>query len=147
MELCSMLCANLDGMGAWGRRDTHTCMAESPHCSPKRITTLLIGNTPVQNVFGKKKENILKKKKKRVELSEGRGRWLGLIFIFWMLSTVSRYPKMGGNSFVAMFQQNGVWVWEKRNETAGSKNMIPHHRWWQRAAVGTPCLSSCFRQQ
>ena len=66
MELCSMLCANLDGMGAWGRRDTHTCMAESPHCSPKRITTLLIGNTPVQNVFGKKKENILKKKKKEV---------------------------------------------------------------------------------
>ena len=64
MELCSMLCANPDGMGAWGRRDTHTCMAESPHCSPKRITTLLIGNTPVQNVFGKKKENILKKKKK-----------------------------------------------------------------------------------
>ena len=143
MELCSMLCADLDRMGAWGRMDTHTCMAKSPHCSPKPITTLLIGNTPVQNILGrKKKENIPeKKKKKRVELSEGRGRGLGLIFIFWMLSTVSRYPKMGGNSSAAMFQQNSVWVWEKRNETPGSKNMIPHHRWWQRAAVGTPCRS------
>ena len=80
MELCSMLCANLDGMGL-GEMDTHTCMAEFPHCSPETITTLLIGNTPVQNVLGrKKKENI--PKKKRVEISEGRGRWLGLIFIF-----------------------------------------------------------------
>ena len=64
MELCSMLCANLDGMGL-GEMDTHTCMAEFPHCSPETITTLLIGNTPVQNVLGrKKKENIPKKKKK-----------------------------------------------------------------------------------
>jgi len=61
-----MLCADLDRMGTWGRMDTHTCMAESPHCSPKPITTLLIGNTPVQNIFGrKKKENIPEKKKKK----------------------------------------------------------------------------------
>ena len=37
-------------------------MAESLHCSPKTITTFLIGYTPKQNVFGVKKNN--KKKKK-----------------------------------------------------------------------------------
>ena len=30
----------------WGRRDTYTCMVESFCCSPKIITTLLIGHTP-----------------------------------------------------------------------------------------------------
>ena len=42
MELCSMLCASLDGRGVWGRMDTCICMAESFWCSPKTITTLLI---------------------------------------------------------------------------------------------------------
>ena len=56
MELCSMLCANLDGMGAWGRMDIHICVAQSPHCLPETITTLLIGNTPVQNVLEEKRK-------------------------------------------------------------------------------------------
>ena len=47
MELCSMLCAqccpSLDGTGVWGRMDTCICMAESLHCSPETITTLLFG--------------------------------------------------------------------------------------------------------
>ena len=30
--------------------DTCICMAESLHCSPETITTLLIGYTPIQNV-------------------------------------------------------------------------------------------------
>ena len=49
MELCSMLCASLDGRGVWERMDTWTCMAEPLHCSPENITTLLIGYTPIQN--------------------------------------------------------------------------------------------------
>ena len=35
---------------------TDTCMAESSHCSPEIITTLLIGHTPIQN---KKNFNVL----------------------------------------------------------------------------------------
>ena len=42
MELCSMLCASLDGTGVWGRMDTCVCIAESLHCSPETIITLLI---------------------------------------------------------------------------------------------------------
>ena len=42
MELCSMLCGNLDGRGLWGRMDTYICMAECLHYSPETITTLLI---------------------------------------------------------------------------------------------------------
>ena len=34
-----------------GRMDTCVCMAESLPCSPETTTTLLIGSTPVQNVF------------------------------------------------------------------------------------------------
>ena len=33
----------LDGRGVWRRMDTYICVAESFHCSPKTITTLLIG--------------------------------------------------------------------------------------------------------
>ena len=50
-ELCSRLCASLDGRGVWGRMDTCLCMAESLHCSPE-TTTLLIGYISIQNVFG-----------------------------------------------------------------------------------------------
>ena len=35
--------------------DTCVCMAESFRCSPEGITTLLIGDTLIQNVFGVKK--------------------------------------------------------------------------------------------
>ena len=38
--------------GDWGRMNTCVCMAESLHCSPEIITTLLIGYTPIQNDFG-----------------------------------------------------------------------------------------------
>ena len=38
--------------GFGGRMDTCICMAESLHGSPGTITTLLIGYTPKQNVFG-----------------------------------------------------------------------------------------------
>ena len=47
--LCSMLCGRLDGRGAWGRKDTWICMAESLLCSPEPITTLFIGHTPIKN--------------------------------------------------------------------------------------------------
>ena len=38
----------------WGRTDACICMAESLHCSPETIITLLIGYTPVQNESLKK---------------------------------------------------------------------------------------------
>ena len=54
MEFCSMLCASLNARGVWGRMDTCICMAEFLHCSLETITTLLIGYTQIQNVFGVK---------------------------------------------------------------------------------------------
>ena len=57
MEFCSMLCARLTGRGIWGRINTSICMAESLCCSPETITALLIGSTPIKNVFGVKKIN------------------------------------------------------------------------------------------
>ena len=43
------LLSGLDGRGAWGRMDTHICMAETLCCPPETITTLLTGCTPIQN--------------------------------------------------------------------------------------------------
>ena len=40
LELCSVLCGNLDGRRVLGRMDTCISVAESPYCSPKTITTL-----------------------------------------------------------------------------------------------------------
>ena len=57
MELCSMLYGSLDERQVWGRMDTCICMTESLHCSPETTTTLLIFYTPIQNVFGVKKNN------------------------------------------------------------------------------------------
>ena len=37
--------------GAWGRMDTHTYTAESPHCSPETTTTLFIGYIVAFNMF------------------------------------------------------------------------------------------------
>ena len=48
-----------------GRMDTCVCRAESLCCPPETITTLLIGYTPVQNVFGVKKLKFKGKKKKK----------------------------------------------------------------------------------
>ena len=44
-----MLYGGLDGKGVWGRMGKCVCMAESVHCSPKTIKTLLIGYTSKQN--------------------------------------------------------------------------------------------------
>ena len=49
MELCSILCASMDGSGVWRRMDTCICMAVSLCCSPEAIVTLLISYTPIQN--------------------------------------------------------------------------------------------------
>ena len=48
------------GQGVWGDW-MHVPVAESLHCSPETIT-LLIGYTPIQNVFGVKKINIFQLK-------------------------------------------------------------------------------------
>ena len=48
-ELCSMFFGSLDERGIWVRMGTCICMAESLHCPPETITTLLIGYTPVRN--------------------------------------------------------------------------------------------------
>ena len=45
--------------------DTYICMAESLHCSPEIMTTLLIGYTPIQNVFGVKKKIRFKKRERK----------------------------------------------------------------------------------
>ena len=49
------------------RMVTCVCMAESLHCSLETITTLLIRYTPIENIFGVKKE-INKIKKNTVSL-------------------------------------------------------------------------------
>ena len=65
MELCSMLCGNLDGRGVCGRMDTCIHMAESLCCSPETITSSLIGYSPIQNkTFFFKKKNKKERKKK-----------------------------------------------------------------------------------
>ena len=51
-----MLCGSLDGSGVWERLDTWMCMAESIHCSPETITTLLIDYVSIQNKKLKKKK-------------------------------------------------------------------------------------------
>ena len=56
MELCSMLCGSLDGKGVGGRMGMCIYMAESLHCSPETITTLLIGYTSVQNKKFRKRQ-------------------------------------------------------------------------------------------
>ena len=55
--LCSVLCGSLDGREVWGRMDTCIWMAESLHCSPDTITTLLIYkiNYKMQNKKVKKR--------------------------------------------------------------------------------------------
>ena len=55
-----MLCARLDGRGVWRRMDTCACLAESLHCSPETITTLIIGCTAIRNGFGFKKIKLKK---------------------------------------------------------------------------------------
>ena len=40
---------NVASWMGWGRMDTCIYMAESLHCSPETVTTLLIGYSPIQN--------------------------------------------------------------------------------------------------
>ena len=55
MECRSMLCASLDGRGFGGRMDT--CIWLSPFTVHLKLSQLLIGYTPIQNVFGVLKKN------------------------------------------------------------------------------------------
>ena len=52
----------LDGRGVWGRMDTCIGMAESLHCLPETITTLLIGYKIQYKMCW-----VLKKKKEKKE--------------------------------------------------------------------------------
>ena len=47
--------------GIWRRMDACVCMAESLHCSPETIITLLIGYASIQDAFGVKNKNKIKK--------------------------------------------------------------------------------------
>ena len=58
MELCSMLCGNLDGRWVWGRMDVRTYMPKSLRCSPVKISTLLTADTPIQNKTFKKNSRV-----------------------------------------------------------------------------------------
>ena len=60
--------------GGFGENGTCMCMAESLHCSPETITTLLIDYTPIQN----KKLNVWRKKKKKDKLFAISGNMLTL---------------------------------------------------------------------
>ena len=51
---CCVL-ARMAGGSAYGRTDACLCVMEAPHCSPGTLTTLLIGCSPAENVFGVKK--------------------------------------------------------------------------------------------
>ena len=57
-EVCSMLCARLDGMEIWEKMDTSISMAEFFHCLPETTTTLLIGYIPTQNKKFEKKSYV-----------------------------------------------------------------------------------------
>ena len=50
---------NSKPLGAWGRMDTCTCMAESLCCSPETVTSLLTDYIPIQNKFKKEKKKTL----------------------------------------------------------------------------------------
>ena len=49
VELHSMLWGRLDGRGVWGRMDTSICVWLSPFAVHLKLTTLLIGSTPIEN--------------------------------------------------------------------------------------------------
>ena len=101
-ELCSVLCARLGGSGAGGRMGPCMCMAESLHCSLQTTTTLFIGYTPIQSVFGvkkKKKESFVKKKRKNkmcfsavstMSKAETSGKWV--LEQHWLKLMLSEIP-------------------------------------------------------
>ena len=77
MELCSILCGSLDGMGIWKRMDTCACIADS-FAIHLKLTTLLIGFTPKQNKRLKKKDLW-----KSVSKSSLSGPWLDAAHPLW----------------------------------------------------------------
>lgn len=50
-------CQSPHTLWVWDRMDTFICMVESLRYSPETNTTLLIGNSPIQNVFGVNNNN------------------------------------------------------------------------------------------
>ena len=62
-ERKQQLCGSLDRRRVLGRVDTCIHTTEPFHSLPETITVLLIGYTPVQDVFGVKKLKIKIKKK------------------------------------------------------------------------------------
>ena len=72
-------------------KDIFLCMAESLHCSPETITTLLISNTPLKN-------------KK-------------FFFFFFFLKRYIFLKKLLGN--LAKHIQNIVGIWEKITGNSG----------------------------
>ena len=79
----------LGWVGVWGRMDTYTCMAESLHCSPQTITTLLIGYTPIQN----KKLKVWKKRD-----------------VFWCGPFLKYLWNLLQYCFCLMFWLRGMWA-------------------------------------
>ena len=77
--------------------DTCIYMAESLHCSPETVTTLLIGYIPMQNVFGVilKKNKLFKKKegKKGMKGIWSQASWVQIPFFFLMTSDFEHATK------------------------------------------------------
>ena len=91
-----MLYGSLGGRGLWGRMDPCICVAESLHCSPGTITTLLIGYIPIQN----KK---LKRKKILTNKSPGTDGFMGEFYetykeeLIFILRKLFQKIERGGN--------------------------------------------------
>ena len=59
------------GWGFGGEKiRVYICMTESLHYSPETITALVIGSTPIQNVFSVKKKKKKKKNKRKIKHKE-----------------------------------------------------------------------------
>ena len=71
-----MLCESLAGSGVWERMDTCICMAECLCCSPTTIKTLLIGYSPMQSTYLKKKNTAVmiehRSQMKRLSMAKSR---------------------------------------------------------------------------
>ena len=107
-ELCSLLCSSLYGRRVWGRMDTYICMAESLHCSPETIMTLLIRYTSIQN----KKLKIKKKKGIRRNQAEKYNYWNE------KFTRVTQQMWLGKNHRQRPWKQNNInytmWMVERR---------------------------------
>ena len=87
-EVCSMLCARLDGMEIWEKMDTSISMAEFFHCLPETTTTLLIGYIPTQNKKLEKKSyvNTIKHFFTRTHFLFHTSLWLSSFTLIWQLN-------------------------------------------------------------